>query len=125
VTQRQFTVCGVVPWTSGGGVPPGPEVAYFTCDGCGQQWVATHHEAHSVSRGSTIDEVADTVFESRQTRLVPRRGWCRAIAQETTAHVAAHRIGIAQIGKKPTQPIDQQQLISLPEPQEDPRQGLL
>jgi hypothetical protein len=57
-------VCGVTPWVSGGGVPPGPEIVYFTCDGCGQQWVATRHETRPVPLGSTTDQTADELLNA-------------------------------------------------------------
>jgi hypothetical protein len=57
-------VCGVTPWVSGGGVRPGPEIVYFTCDGCGQQWVATRHETRQVPLGSTIETIADQLLKA-------------------------------------------------------------
>jgi hypothetical protein len=57
-------VCGVTPWVSGGGVSPGPEVVYFTCDGCGQQWVATRAEIRAVPHGSSTNEIADLLLKA-------------------------------------------------------------
>jgi hypothetical protein len=49
-------VCGVEPWASGGTISSASEMVHYTCDGCGQEWVATPSETRAVSRGVSVSD---------------------------------------------------------------------
>jgi hypothetical protein len=58
-------VCGVEPWASGGAIASRPEAVYYTCDGCGQQWVATRKETRAVPHGRTAGDFAEEMLGRR------------------------------------------------------------